>query len=137
MMLAFLVLLTATATLVDAESSTNDARAVSPRVLMRERFPSGLKIDRFSTSWPSSASVMADMLEGATAREMLLENRRRGGRRKLSAQEHERQMLQANRLVNAGKTSLGKPVQTAPKFFKQEEGQEGWKAGLMYVYFVW
>ena len=133
LLFCFLVVLTATRRTVAQSSNNNEDpnRRVSPRVLMRERFPSGLKIDRFSTSWPSSASVMADMLEGATAREMLEKQRR-----SLSKQQYENQVREANRLMNSGQTSLGKPVQNAPAFSRQNEsGGKGGAltTGLLYV----
>ena len=112
-------------------------RQMSPRELMREKpFPSGIKIDRFSTSWPSSASVMADMLEGATAREML-EKQRRGGKIK-NKRQYEKQVQEANRLVNSGNTSLGKAVQKAPRFKRQKEKTPvaAWTSGVMYVFFL-
>ena len=106
---------------------------------MRERFPSGLKIDRFSTSWPSSASVMADMLEGATAQEMLQQasksnNRRRGGA--MSA-EQQQQLREATALVNAaGPPPSGRSFKKAPPFKREEDSSKGAGAaagGLMYV----
>ena len=113
-------------------------RPISPRILMRERpFPSGIKIDRFSTSWPSSASVMADMLEGATAREMLEKQRQKGGK-SFNKKQYEKEVKEANRLVNSGNTSLGKAVQKAPRFRKQKEESKpvAWTTGVMYVLFV-
>ena len=120
-----------------ATSTAAEEQGVSPRVLMRERFPSGLKIDRFSTSWPSSASVMADMLEGATARE-LLQKEGRGGRRGSSTSSFDQRMQQATALVNAAPKPSGKSVQQAPKFkrVKKESSQQddGVGVGAMLLY---
>jgi hypothetical protein len=60
---------------------------MSARSLARERFPSGLKIDRFSTTWPSGASIMADFLEGATAREILRERSSSSSSSTMSAED--------------------------------------------------
>lgn len=131
-----------------ASSSSTDAdrrssSSVSPRVLMRERFPSGIKIDRFSTSWPSSASVMADMLEGATAREMLEEQRHATGSdaAKISKQQYQARLQEANRLVIAGKASSGgksfrrvtPPFQRKSSLLKDDKQAAAWTTGIVYV----
>ena len=79
---------------------------------------------------------MADMLEGATAREML-EKQRRGGKIK-NKRQYEKQVQEANRLVNSGNTSLGKAVQKAPRFKRQKEKTPvaAWTSGVMYVFFL-
>ena len=122
------LLLVGTPVAAAQQEDSDRRRAVSPRVLIRERFPSGLKIDRFSTSWPSSAAVMADMLEGATARELLEQQQQR-----MPRAEHAKRVQQANRLIQSGQTSLGKSVQKAPKFTKTDDDRKGWTSGLVYV----
>jgi hypothetical protein len=67
----FLFINTVTTVVAAEDVSTT---ATKNRMWLREGsgFPSALKIDRFSKSWPqSSASFMADLLERATARESL------------------------------------------------------------------
>lgn len=80
---------------------------------------------------------MADMLEGATAREMLEKQRQKGGK-SFNKQQYEKEVKEANRLVNSGNTSLGKAVQKAPRFRKQKEENKpvAWTTGVMYVLFV-
>lgn len=133
-----IVFLTTTATTTVAEDAQQ--RAVSPRVLMREAFPSGLKIDRFSATWPSSASVMADMLEAATAREMLQKQAKGqndgngSNRRRLSPRE--RETLQESASMVTRPPPTGKSSQRAPPFRRADNnGNKGAAAagGLLYV----
>lgn len=63
------------------QTPTRGVPLPTARDVLREKFPSGLKIDRFSASWPqSSASFMSDLLEGAAAREWL--ERQQGSKKK-------------------------------------------------------
>jgi hypothetical protein len=104
---------------------------MSARSLARERFPSGLKIDRFSTTWPSGASIMADFLEGATAREIL---RERSSSSSTMSAEDRAQLEESTKLLDL----LPDLPQSRSSFPTRVEasgiGGAAATGGLMYVY---
>jgi hypothetical protein len=105
---------------------------MSARSLARERFPSGLKIDRFSTTWPSGASIMADFLEGATAREILRE--RSSSSSSTMSAEDRAQLEESTKLLDL----LPDLPQSRSSFPTRVEasgiGGAAATGGLMYVY---